>query len=100
MQPAYDACEQLVSPMPLVGMQSKLKVEKMFVPGISVPEFTDWHRGRVGRLAQTAIGSALRDGLLEDRMIKHRIDIHEVRSVGYLEAFAIRVKPVRRQRAG
>jgi hypothetical protein len=38
-------------------------------------------------LAKTAIGSALRDGLLEDRMIKDQIDIHEVHSVRYLEAF-------------
>ena len=37
MHPAYGACVQPVWPIPLVGMQSKLKAENTFVPGINVP---------------------------------------------------------------
>ena len=53
MHPAYGACEQPVWPIPLVGMQSKLKVENRFASGINVPwlialhtgaELVVWHR--------------------------------------------------------
>jgi hypothetical protein len=37
MHPAYGACVQLVTPIPLVGTQSKLNVEYIFVPGIKCP---------------------------------------------------------------
>jgi hypothetical protein len=36
---------QLVWPIPLVGTQSKLKVENMLASGINFPLFTDWHTG-------------------------------------------------------
>ena len=37
MHPAYGAVAQLVWPIPLVEMQSKLKVEYIFAPGIKSP---------------------------------------------------------------
>jgi len=45
MHPAYGACPQLVCPIPLVGTQSKLKVEKSWAPGIRLPWFTELHTG-------------------------------------------------------